>query len=320
MQKSWVKKGLICGIILLFVGSGLVSGINNIKIISNKGGRGNTLYVGGSGPGNYTHIQDAIDNAGDGDTVFVYTGTYHESLIIEKSLNLVGENRTKTIVDSGHSTYVIDIFVCTAVSVRRFTIQNSSKNGINSEAVEIELIDNIVKNHGYVGICLKNSSKTIVTNNIISQNERGLCLCWGCCNSTVSFNIIEENNYCAIYLYNSSNNRVVENLFTNNEYGVVISRSDHNNITKNIFKYCNLCNIYLYHANDNRIMKNNFIDYRICALFSCCSNSWDANYWNGPRFLPKPIFGRIGQHGLIPWVNFDWHPVQEPYDIPRIAI
>jgi len=35
---------------------------------------GNTLYVGGSGPNNYTKIQDAIDNASNGDTVFVYSG------------------------------------------------------------------------------------------------------------------------------------------------------------------------------------------------------------------------------------------------------
>jgi hypothetical protein len=34
--------------------------------------RGKTLYVGGSGEGNYTKIQDAIDNASKGDTVFVY--------------------------------------------------------------------------------------------------------------------------------------------------------------------------------------------------------------------------------------------------------
>ena len=33
---------------------------------------GNTLYVGGSGEGNYSKIQDAINGASDGDTVFVY--------------------------------------------------------------------------------------------------------------------------------------------------------------------------------------------------------------------------------------------------------
>ncbi|MBN2065256.1 MAG: hypothetical protein JW771_00415, partial [Candidatus Thermoplasmatota archaeon] len=32
---------------------------------------GTRLYVGGVGPGNYSYIQDAIDNASEGDTVFI---------------------------------------------------------------------------------------------------------------------------------------------------------------------------------------------------------------------------------------------------------
>ena len=32
---------------------------------------GKTLYVGGSGPSNYTQIQDAVDSASNGDTAFV---------------------------------------------------------------------------------------------------------------------------------------------------------------------------------------------------------------------------------------------------------
>ncbi|MEE9340745.1 MAG: hypothetical protein V3V21_03685, partial [Thermoplasmata archaeon] len=39
-----------------------------------------TLYVGGAGPGNYTTIQGAIDNATPGDSVYVYGGTYYEHL------------------------------------------------------------------------------------------------------------------------------------------------------------------------------------------------------------------------------------------------
>jgi len=50
-------------------------------------------------------------------------------------------------------------------------------------------------------------------------------------------------------------------------------------------------------------------------------NHWDSNYWDKwIGFGPKLIFGRIGLNGLIPWVNFDWHPAEEPYDIPKIAI
>ena len=58
-------------VIVLFIGVGIQPAIainNPIKPISS----GNTLYVGGTGEGNYTKIQDAIDNASDGDTVYVF--------------------------------------------------------------------------------------------------------------------------------------------------------------------------------------------------------------------------------------------------------
>ena len=62
---------------------------------------GNTLYVGGSGPNNYTSIQDAIDNASDGDTIYVYSGIYYENVVINKRINLIGEDRNGTIIDGG---------------------------------------------------------------------------------------------------------------------------------------------------------------------------------------------------------------------------
>ena len=43
------------------------------------------LYVGGNGPNNYTTIQQAITNATNGDTVFVYddSSPYFEHIIIQ---------------------------------------------------------------------------------------------------------------------------------------------------------------------------------------------------------------------------------------------
>jgi hypothetical protein len=71
---------------------------------------GKILYVGGSGPNNYTSIQDALNEANEGDTIFVYNDSspYYENLIINKSIKLIGENRDTTIID-GRGRNVVEI-------------------------------------------------------------------------------------------------------------------------------------------------------------------------------------------------------------------
>jgi len=59
----------------------------DVKTVSPVSFDGNTLYVGGMGPNNYTSIQSAIDDAVDGDTVFVYSGFYYERIFINVSIN-----------------------------------------------------------------------------------------------------------------------------------------------------------------------------------------------------------------------------------------
>ena len=83
----------------------------------------NTLYIGGSGPGNYSTIQDAIDMASVGDTVFVYSGLYYENLIVNKTIDLIGINKETSIIDGNGSGDVVKI-TSDFVNIKGFTIQN----------------------------------------------------------------------------------------------------------------------------------------------------------------------------------------------------
>ena len=90
MKKQFLVIGLV--FLLLFSSVVPISIGADVKIPSNliqSSNGGNTLYVGGSGPNNYTKIQDAINNADEGDTVFVYSGTYYEHFTINTTINLL---------------------------------------------------------------------------------------------------------------------------------------------------------------------------------------------------------------------------------------
>ena len=102
MRNVLFRKGLVLGIIVLFVGASTIPAIGEMLIsqenktsFNNFNSSANTLYVGGDGPGNYTSIQDAIDNATDGDTVFVYKGLYFEHIVVDKSISLLFKARLR---------------------------------------------------------------------------------------------------------------------------------------------------------------------------------------------------------------------------------
>ena len=117
---------LIIGVLFLFISSSIfsISGVDTEQSIQSLSS-GKTLYVGGSGPGNYTKIQDAIDEASDGDTVFVYddSSPYYEKLVVDKSINLIGEDKYTTIIDGRNSGVVVQI-TADRVNISEFEIQN----------------------------------------------------------------------------------------------------------------------------------------------------------------------------------------------------
>ena len=103
----------------------------------NEPSNGNIHYVGGSGENNYTRIQDAIDNASDGDTVFVYddSSPYYENVKVNKSINLIGENKDTTIINA--SGIVVNVSADN-VNISSFTIKgcatDMSLNYVGSNA------------------------------------------------------------------------------------------------------------------------------------------------------------------------------------------
>ena len=171
---------------------------------------------------NYDTIQAAIDapQTSDGHTIFVEEGTYYEHVIVYKSLSLVGEDRTKTIIDGNLTEHVIEV-TANNIKITGFTIQKSgcgcaAKSGvyIRDYHQNVNVTNNLIIQNGY-GIKLDQAHNiTIAGNNITNNAYDGLYLSWSFDN-TIFGNNIKANTY-GIILYDSSNNSIYHNNFLNN--------------------------------------------------------------------------------------------------------
>jgi parallel beta-helix repeat protein len=328
MQNNIFKKALVFGIIVLFIGAGVASGLNiNIKNKKISSVFSNTLYVGGTGEGNYTSIQEAINDSADGDTVFVFDNSspYYENVIVNKSIFLIGENKDTTVIDGGGDENVIYINA-DLVYISGFTIQNGGLEypygGIQIRSNYSTIFyNNLVNNFYGINIFYSNNIY-IFKNNITNNNQCGIYL-ERSSNNNISGNFINAQPYNGVGLYNSSdNNTIFKNTIINSKYsGVRTTQCSGNFIISNMISK-NLVGVRIEFSTNTKILNNNFIKNifqeanHLGSKFLLHKNIWDGNYWNRPRVLPKPIFGRTGLfHMLIPWINFDWHPAQEPNDI-----
>ncbi len=181
MKKSLYKKGLVLGIMLLLVGAGTIPSIGGINIerrdlqennafFRNFNPLGNILYVGGDGLGNYSSIQSAIDYARNGDTVFVYddSSPYIENVVVDKTINLIGEDKNTTIIDGNLSGDVINISA-NWVNISGFTIQNSGDIPLTNAGLWFNGVSNCTIKRSNFDQCYIGIATYYVNNNKISE-------------------------------------------------------------------------------------------------------------------------------------------------------
>ena len=148
---------------------------------------GNILYVGGSGPNNYTKIQDAIDNASDGDTIMVYPGAYKENIVVHKSLTIRGAKKNeKPVIEPENENRSVVYIIAEKCRIENFVIRGriyvisyghsiinnifeGDGGGITSpNTVEDTIAHNIFRGNGYSGIDLDDSYIMKIYNNTFS--------------------------------------------------------------------------------------------------------------------------------------------------------
>jgi len=235
-----------------------------LPVEESSGGQGvmptrRTIVVNASGGGDYNKIQNAIDAASDGDTVFVENGTYDEDLYIDISINLIGADKNNTIIE-GYQTE-IDI-KSDEVLVSNFTIKKGEfglhRTGINIYNVSKVTIENNICMDNYYGIEISHSKNIIIADNIILNNNRGIKISQSNNNNTLLRNNVSDN-FIGISVLASDNNNIERNLLFNNSVGISIGHANTNYVHNNTIHNSESSGITISQSNEITLKNNSML-------------------------------------------------------------
>jgi parallel beta-helix repeat protein len=176
---------------------------------------GKIITVDDDGPADYSRIQYAVENSTNGDTIQVNSGYYSENIVINKQIQLNGENASTTIIDGvSHEEIVIDI-QADGVRIQGFTITG-----------------------GEYGIEVMSQSDVFVQDCFVVENRVGIFFHYYTMNCEIRNCTISNNEGSGIYLnQNTDQCNVSNNVIEENGYGISIqSRCRENNIRSCIIR------------------------------------------------------------------------------------
>jgi len=214
-------------------------------------------------------IQKGIDVIGSYGIVHVKSGRYFENVLINKSLDLIGEDKYTTIIDGSNFGSVITI-ESSWVKVTGFTIQNCGSGEYSSDS----------------GVYLYDVERTNISNNIITDNNKYGINLVNVDRCKIIGNNISSSSIVGIYIRGESyNNIICENTITGpTSYGIDLQDTTVNIIFNNYFIGCGYGIYILGDSNFNMIYYNAFINNDNHAR-NAYENIWDdcvnkGNYWD----------------------------------------
>ena len=349
------RKCLAVGIILLFVGTCIIPPTTSKQTL----GKTVITVDDEPGDADYISIKDAVNHSNPGDEIEIYSGTYYEEGIIVNCNNTTiigiaeelgqGNDTGKPFIQGNGNDTVLNV-AASHVVITNLRIENVLSglpwtDGLYIGIGTIRDFNNItitnisVRNCTACGIAHSADGNDIVlTHNDIQKCKTGMAV------SSLSKGTLCSNNTiidCSNGIQNEGNNdQFSDNIIRRCSVGINFYQGHSSLINRNHIVNCSV-GIYLWNGAENIITENNFINYSknelwwrgyraiFFSLWSGKKDVWKNNYWgtwNGKG--PQPIHGtRVITILFVPfpisisvkWLAFDWHPAQEPYDIPGMS-
>ena len=206
-------------------------------------------------------IQEGIINATQGGLIEVFAGTYEEHVIIDKTVDLSGEDKIMTIIDGGASGTVVSV-VANDVCIHGFTIKNGGGSGdeagIGIRSDGNRIYNTLISNNGYCGVFMNHAYTTQIFNNTIIENDgRGIYVWNESHVNTITQNNISCNGHEGIRIYDSDDTLISDNIIYHNEMdGVNMEECTNITCLRNLIIENHEDGIELYHASYNMFSEN----------------------------------------------------------------
>jgi nitrous oxidase accessory protein len=165
----------------------------------------------------YKYIQDGIDNASIGDTIFVFSGIYYGWVNVDKTISLIGEDKNTTIINKG---VMVDAYY---INITGFTIQNGywGSGGFYMNSSYCKISGNIITNCGHGIALVEHTSFNVIIDNIISDNCRsGIDNWFGFSNNNIIKRNTIKNNWADGIQLRGDNNNISDNIIIGNDVGI----------------------------------------------------------------------------------------------------
>jgi len=301
MKKRLVKKGWCFAIILLFVGASfLPSVMSETQKTSAFMTMQNTWIVDWQGGGDFTMIQEAIDNDSvqNDDTIYVWDGEYTENIEVHKKLDIIGNGSDDTTINGNNLNFTI-LIVADGVTISEFTIINANKIIIIDDSDGCFISNNVIYNDedptSGIGLKISHGDGNIVSCNEFHHLSIGLQITNESANSNITYNHIHNNNW-----------------------GIDQMFSTYSTIKRNDIEYSKVFGIWLGNCRWDIITENNFVQNPFFQAFFQDSYriNWNGNFWdNHPGgFIPKIIIGWRTTPLPFFMIRFDRHPSKVMFD------
>ncbi|MFC1716980.1 PKD domain-containing protein [Candidatus Poribacteria bacterium] len=273
-------------------------------------------------PDDHPTIQQAVNVASSGDTVYVRSGTYYEHVTIDKSLILQGEDRNTTIINGGGTGKGIYV-TANYVTIERVTATNNERGiclitnyTINHVVIsDCVVTENIIRGiegghvggyitiencevsrNGVSGIYSHQFDNSVIKDckvfengaDVTGSNRHGIDIAWCSNSSIINCDVYSNEGHYGIVL-DSTWDCVVEGCRVwNNNSGIAIYRwgNGYNNTIRDNVVENNTVGIQLntgHLAYDNLIYHNDIIG-NVTQATDGANNSWDNGYPSGGNY------------------------------------